>query len=101
MLINLVDETNAIHCYTMLPIKNALSPQYLMDDCQLITSSRQGLTRFKDIPILLSSTTTVDTEHDLEVVLGSQLTMSAQVRSVCQLTYNYIHQLCPVFEHCR
>jgi len=50
----------------------------------------------KDIPILQSSTTTVDTAHDLEVVHDSQLTMSVQVRAVCQSTHNYIHQLRPV-----
>jgi len=50
----------------------------------------------KDIPILQSSTTTVDTVRDLGVVLDSQLTMSAQVHAVCQSTYNYLRQLRPV-----
>jgi len=40
--------------------------------------------------------TTVVTARDLEVVLESQLTMSAQVCAVCQSTYNYLHQLRPV-----
>jgi len=50
----------------------------------------------KDILILQSSTTTVDTARDLGVVLDSQLTMSAQVRAVCQSTYNYLHLLRPL-----
>ena len=40
--------------------------------------------------------TTVDTARDLGVMLNSQLTMSAQVGTVCRSGYNYLRQLCPV-----
>jgi len=49
-----------------------------------------------DIPVLQSSTTTVDTARDLGVMLDSQLTMSAQVGAVCRSAYNYLRQLRPV-----
>jgi len=49
-----------------------------------------------DIPVLQSSWTTVDTARDLDVMLDSQLTMSAQVGAACRSAYNYLRQLRPV-----
>ena len=51
-----------------------------------------------DIPVLQSSTTTVNTARDLGVMLNSQLTMSAQVGAACRSADNYLRQLCPVVQ---
>ena len=49
-----------------------------------------------NIPLLQSSTTTVDTERDLGMMLDSQLTISARVGAVCRSAYKYLRQLRPV-----
>jgi len=51
-----------------------------------------------DMPVLQSSTTTVNTARNLGVMLESQLTMSAQVGAACRSAYNYLRLLRPVVQ---